>query len=366
MTGRIRRLWSRFFGKQRYREATKRPSLREASGQPASERSSEILARWADAGLVPGIAMAVGTADGSMSLQAAGFSNLSTREAVDPEQTIFRVASVSKPIAATALARMVEAGVIGLDEALATYVPEYPHAGISIRQLASHTAGVRGYRGKEVALNRPMGIVDSLSVFKKDPLAFTPGTGYLYNSFDFVLLSLAMERAAGMPFDALVAQEVLQPFGMTRTGMEVPGNPKKGQALFYKRVRDGFREAVPVDNRSKLAGGGYLSTVTDIARLGQAYLRGEVASNAILGDFLSSVRIKGKPTWYGLGWEVSQDPSGASYYGHTGNSIGAYSIFRIYPASGHFAVILINSSDPGLQKELESLLERIKPQAAAD
>lgn len=321
------------------------------------------LQAWVEEGRIPGIAAGVGTAQGPAMLQAAGFADLATGVAIQARETVFRVASISKPITATALARMVASGSLSLDDPLKEYVPEYPHPGITLRHLASHTAGVRGYRGKEVASNRPMDIAESLRIFQDDPLVFSPGEGYLYTSFDFVLLSLAMERASGLPFDRLVEKEVLAPLGMSHTSMEVPGNPKEGQAMFYSRRRNGLVPATPVDNRYKLAGGGYLSTVTDILRLGQAYLRGEVATPSVLKPFLSSVQIHGAFTWYGLGWEVSEDAGGEPYYGHTGNSIGAYSIFRVYPDSGCCVAVLINSSDPGLQSELESLIDVLKGQA---
>lgn len=308
-------------------------------------------------GHVPGIALGFAGQSGPTRLWSSGWADLEGGRFVDPAQTVFRIASVSKPITATVLARLVEDGRIALDTPLSEYVPEYPHPGITLRQLAAHTAGVRPYRGKEFALNHPYTMLDSLQVFKEDPLLFTPGEGYQYNSYDFVLLALAMERATGTPFESLAQELVFTPLGMTHTQPENPDNPIELQAIPYTKGSGGFRPAVTVDNRYKLAGGGFLSTLPDLLLLGRAYLQGNLVSEAILREFITAVEVQGASTWYGLGWEVSQDPAGRSYFGHTGNSVGVYSVFRVYPEEDKTVAVLVNASVPALHSELENLLD---------
>jgi CubicO group peptidase (beta-lactamase class C family) len=193
----------------------------------------------------------------------------------------------------------------------------------------------------------------------EDPLEFKPGEGYGYNSFDSVLLSLAMERAGGRPFHELVDDLVLGPIGMAHTHMEVPGTPVPGQAQFYTRRAGVFRPATPVDTRYKLAGGGYLSTVYDICRLGQAYLDGGIASRDVLEPFLTTQQVAGAPTYYGLGWQVSRDAAGRPYFGHVGNTVGGYSNFYVYPESGLVVCALINCSVPGIQPVLDATVEAL-------
>ncbi len=306
---------------------------------------------------VPGIAIGVSGPNEPLHLRAAGWANLEQGISIDPHQTSFRIASVSKPITATVLAMLVEKGRIALDSPLEQYVPEYPHTGITLRQLAAHTAGLRTYRGKEFALNRPYTMLDSLEVFKEDPLLFLPGTGYQYNSFDFVLLALAMERATGTPFETLARELVFTPLGMTQTAAEDPGSPTEAQAHPYTKRSSGFRPAVPVDNRYKLAGGGFISTLPDLLSFGQALLRGALVSQDILEEFTTAVEIDEQSTWYGLGWEVSRDPAGRPYFGHTGNSVGAYSIFRVYPEQEQTVALLVNCSVSELHPQLETLLD---------
>lgn len=318
-----------------------------------------ILSRLTGSKQIPGMAVACSKHSNLIWNKGYGFANIEEEIPVDPERTLFRSASASKPIAATALARMVEEGSIDLDASFYEYVPYFPKKryDFTIRQLASHTAGIRAYRGKEFALNKAYTIEESIVIFKEDPLLFEPGTSYLYNSFDWVLISLAMQEAAGKSFDEIVSQTVLLPLGMKNTSPEIPSAKLRDQARFYTRSGKGFRPAVAVDNRYKLAGGGYLSTVGDLLLLGQSYLDKTFLDPKVSAEFLKAVQIDGKSTFYGLGWEVSRDRHGREFYGHTGSSVGAYSNFYVYPDQGAVVAILINCTDPKIQPQLDSAID---------
>ena len=209
---------------------------------------------------IPGLAITV-LKEGHIIFQKGyGYADIDTKTRVDPKKTIFRVGSVSKPIAATALAIMTADGVIDLDASFYDYVAYYPKKkhDFSIRQLAAHTSGIRGYEGKEYALNKPYSIKESIEIFKNDPLCYVPGENYIYNTFDWVLISLAMQEASGIPFSDYVQTKVLEPLQMHLTQAEFPNAPPKDLATFYSSFASGFKKATTVDNRWKLAGGGYL------------------------------------------------------------------------------------------------------------
>ncbi len=327
---------------------------------------------------VPGLAITVLKSGKTVFQRGLGYCNLDMKAPIDPGHTIFRIASVSKPIAATALAHMVADGMIALDASLYDYVPYYPKKefDFTIRQLAGHTAGIRGYRGIEYGLNKPYTIKESIALFKDDPLLFEPGTGYHYNSYDWVLLSLAMQEASGLPFAGYVQEKVLDPLGMKNTltpalrtevsersfnkGVHTIAQADQTQiTTFYSKNKRGFRPAIPVDNFYKLAGGGYLSTTTDIARLGQAYLNGTILNQNALEPFLTAQTVAGKSTYYGLGWQVSEDAKGRPYYGHVGNGVGGYSNFFVYPKEQLVCAILVNCTDPKIQEVLDELVDAI-------
>ncbi|MFC4096507.1 serine hydrolase domain-containing protein [Euzebyella saccharophila] len=317
---------------------------------------------------VPSLAISV-LKDGKPFFQKGyGFADLESKKRIDPEHSVFRIASVSKPIAATALAHMVADGLIDLDASLYDYVPYFPKKkwDFTIRQLAGHTAGIRGYQGIEYGLNQPYSIKKGIDIFKGDDLLFKPGTGYHYNSFDWVLISLAMQEASGIPFETYVYGKVLRPLGLNSTFAPTVQNSISKQfqkameknallhtTTFYSKGRNGFRLAKEVNNHYKLAGGGYLSTTTDIAKFGQAYLENQILDPKILQPFLSAGDVNGTSTSYGLGWQVSSDFKGRPYFGHVGNGVGGYSNFYVYPKEKMVFSILINCTDPKVQELLD-------------
>ena len=389
-------------------------------------RADALLCDLVNDQRVPGLAISV-LKEGEMLFQKGyGYADIEQKIPVDPTKTIFRIASVSKPIAATALAYAVADGLIDLDASLYDYVPYFPKKrwDFTIRQLAGHTAGIRGYRGVEYGLDKPLTIEEGTTIFKDDALQFEPGTDYLYTSYDWVLISLAIEEASESSFEKYVQKKVLTPLNMNNTFAErysptesysdrpetlntpplsaARNEPQDETFLheglnpllttFYSKNRKGFRLAKSVNNAYKLAGGGYLSTSEDIAKFGQAHLdamasgvnardetnyeenTSEVGPNninafdkattegltldrSILESFLTSQKINGEPTYYGLGWQVSQDASGRNYYGHVGNGVGGYSNFHVFPEQQMVFSILINCTDPKVQVELDAIRE---------
>lgn len=331
---------------------------------------------------IPGVAITVFKEGKTLFQKGYGYTDLENKTPIDPRKTIFRIASVSKPIAATALAHMVNDGLIDLDVSFYQYVPYYPKkkCDFTIRHLASHTAGIRGYQGAEYGLNKDYSIKESIEIFKDDELLFEPGTDYLYTSYDWVLISLAMQEVSGIPFEDYVQEKVLNPLGMSNTfapenpkfpfGSAQGSNKEKGwvaeRSRSYSKNRLGFRKAIPVNNYYKLAGGGYLSTTEDIANFGQAYLDGKVLSEEILSPFLTSETVNGNRTYYGLGWQVSEDKKGRPFYGHVGNGVGGYSNFLVYPKQQLVFVILINCTNPNVQEELDEVVDALISEAEED
>ncbi len=322
---------------------------------------------------VPGLAVTI-LDNGEKVLQKGyGFADLENRDKVDPKRTVFRIASISKCITGLALGKMVEDGIVDLDESFYTYVPYYPKKkyDFTLRQLASHTAGIRGYKGKEFALNQAYSIKDSIAIFKKDPLLFKPGNGYLYNSFDFVLLSLAMQEASGISFQQYVKDNILMPLGLETTfpppkdaSLSLSTTLKinsqvENKAKCYTKRSMCFKKAVEVNNAYKLAGGGYLSTSEDVAKLGQAILDRQLLQKEIYNQLLISQVVNGKPTYYGLGFQVSQDGKGRPFFGHVGNSVGAYTNLFVYPREQKVISILINCTDPKVQAVLDEAIDSI-------
>jgi len=320
---------------------------------------------------VPGLAVTVLKKGKVIFDQGYGFANIKDQIPVDPQNTLFRIASVSKPIVASALAVMVSEGKISLDRSFYTYVPYYPKKkwDFTLRQLASHTAGIRSYRGKEFALNEPYSIKEGIAIFKDSDLLFEPGTAYNYTSYGWVLIALAMQEVSGVPFEDYVEDTILNPLKLTNIyapcahkeaivgSLWRSSNLATSKTSYYTKSGGGFRVATPINKFYKLAGGGYLGTSSDVARFGQAIVDHEFLSESSNENFITSSIIKNIPTYYGLGWQVSKDAYGRSYYGHVGSGIGGYANFFVYPKEQLVFSILINCTDPKVQETLDKAID---------
>ena len=113
-----------------------------------------------------------------------------------------------------------------------------------------------------------------------------------------------------------------------------------------------------MNNWYKQAGGGFLSTSDDIANFGNAYLQ-KKADRHSWCQFINTEMVNGKPTYYGLGWQVSMDKKGRHFYGHIGNGVGGYSNFFVYPKQQVVFSILVNCTNPNIQQELDEIIDEI-------
>lgn len=208
-------------------------------------------------------------------LEGAGFADRERRAPVDPRATRFRIYSVTKPMTAAAAARLMERGRLDPTAPVGRYVPDLPPAAepVTPMQLATHTSGIRHYRGDEAAnLRHCATVADAISIFGDDSLLHPPGEAETYSSWGFVLLSGVVEGARGSPFPEAMDALVFRPAGMSRTVLDDPGRTVEGRTSFYEETGGAIRPAPPVDNTCKWGAGGYLSTAEDVARFGAAML----------------------------------------------------------------------------------------------
>ena len=337
--------------------------LKSVEGLPELERSEAILHNLVVEGKVPGLSITLSKNGHTIFNKGFGCADIENKIIVEPSKTVFRIASISKCITGLAFGKMVEEGILNWDDSFYKYVPYFPKKkyDFTLRQLASHTAGIRAYKGKEFALNKPYTIKESLTVFENDKLLFEPGKGYLYNSFDFVLLSLAMQEASGVSFEDYVSTKILTPLEMTKTF--TPSRNKanmdelaENQVEFYTRRAADFKKAVEVNNYYKLAGGGYLSTSEDVDKLGQELLHQKLLKKATYQELLNAHIVNNTSTYYGLGFQVSEDKHSRSFVGHVGSSVGAYSNLFVYPEKEMVIAILVNCTDPKVQENLDTIV----------
>jgi len=251
---------------------------------PAGQaRADLVLERWRARIGAPSLAAAV-YKDGELAWSgASGWADVDSRTPASP-QTYYRAGSTSKAITATLFARLADRGVVDAFAPVGRYLPAPPNRDweeLSLRQLASHTAGLVGYEenGDWIGLYRSMALQthfddprDALSVFDHNKLLFAPGEGYHYSSYDIVLLSAVIEAAADRPLLDLVTEEVTAPLKLHSLGADSLRAPPGPLATFYDRKDSRVRPWRPVDLSHKLAGGGFLATPEQLARIGSAWL----------------------------------------------------------------------------------------------
>jgi serine beta-lactamase-like protein LACTB len=296
---------------------------------------------------------------------ASGWSDIENKTPVTTD-TQFRIGSTAKALTGTALARMFDANIIKLDNKISAYMDDLPNdawQNITSRQLASHMAGLPHYKEnndyfglyKTLTLStRYEHVEDSLSVFDGSDLLFEPGTKFSYSTLGTVLLSAVMENAANTPYLEIMKKQVFEPLEMNATMAEFQGENSVNLAKFYWNNRGRskqIRQWRDVDLSHRLAGGGFISTSSDLVKMGNAFLNDEFISEKTRNIFWTPQTLPDgseTPNGYALGWRVlTRDIDGIgeiTFANHGGVSRGAQSWLMVLPEHNISVAININSN----------------------
>jgi CubicO group peptidase (beta-lactamase class C family) len=237
------------------------------------------------------------------------------------QDTIFWIASMTKPIVSVAVLMLYEEGHFQLNDPVSRYIPEFKDTQVyvkgegdqmllaeqerqmSIRNLLTHTSGLH-YRWviapallpllEGAKLDDPELTTQSfVRELAKLPLSFQPGTSWAYSQSHDVLGYL-VEMISGTPLDTFLEQQIFGPLSMQDTGFYVPPDKIGRFAAWYDASQEGFERADPPASRWQAdptrrpsGGGGLVSTVSDYARFAQMLLNG--------GE-LDGVRLLGRKT----------------------------------------------------------------------
>ncbi len=314
----------------------------------AIRASREVIAERMDETPIPGLSVAV-FADGEVRwAEGFGFADLEQRVPVDVD-TRFRIASISKALAAAGLGVLIQEGRLDLDAPVQTYVPSFPEKEwtLTTRQIASHTGGVRHYDGDEFASAvKYDDVLDALDIFDDSPLLFQPGSEYSYSTYGWNLVSAVMQGAAGQPFLAFMRERVLDPLDLDETIAEFTDSIIPGRARFYQNDDGLVVNAPHVDNSNKWAGGGYLSTARDMARYGASYLSNDILEPATVELLWTPVVPSDEDSRYGLGWNRAE-VGGVDTAWHTGGAMGGTTVLIVQPDRGIAVAILTNVQGAG-------------------
>jgi serine beta-lactamase-like protein LACTB, mitochondrial len=192
--------------------------------------------------------------------------------------SLFRTASVAKPITAPAALALAAAGRLDLDAPIQDYCPAFPKKPwvITSRELLSHRGGIRHYKSETLddpevsSVHHYAKLSDAFVLFGEDPLVHQPGTAFLYSTFGYTVLGCVLEGAAGEPFPALMKQYVFAPADMPASTIDDARKIVPNRVRGYDIGSDGELENAPcIDSSDKYPAGGLLTTATDLAHFMQ-------------------------------------------------------------------------------------------------
>jgi serine beta-lactamase-like protein LACTB, mitochondrial len=267
--------------------------------------------------------------------------------------SMFRLASVSKPITATAVMQLVEKGKVDLNAPLQAVLPDFPAkpGTLTVRHLLSHQSGIRNWTPDEFRNARRFTSVDeAVHVFADDPLAFVPGSKTLYSSFGYTVLGSVIERASGVPYAEYLRVNVFEPAGLENARVDEVEALVPNRVHGYVRTSDGvLRNSALSDVSNRAPGGGLCATAEDVARFASAVLKGTLLKPASVEAMFRMQRTRdGQLTGYGLGWLLRTTNNRREVY-HHGGQPRVSTILLLLPDQGVAVVLLCNLenvSDP--------------------
>lgn len=201
-----------------------------------------LLDRWIADGAIPGAAVLVARGGRVGGEAYRGLADRTSGRAADAE-TIWGLASITKPVTATAVLLLVERGLLALDQPLYTLLPEFldgPVTGhdrraVTLRHLLCHCSGLPGFSADNLALRRAgRPLIDFVHSFLQQPLLFAPGSLHYYSNVAICLAAEVVGRAlagtASQPdaelaierYHPFVQEEILEPLGMTWSSLRPP------------------------------------------------------------------------------------------------------------------------------------------------
>ncbi|MFN0223261.1 serine hydrolase [Paenibacillus sp. KR2-11] len=214
--------------------------------------------------------------DGEVVLQKGyGYADLEKKTPADPEKTVYRMASLSKPVTATALMQLAEQGKIDLEGDVQDYlgglsVPNRTGEPLRVKHLLTHTTGF-DYTDRAGTLTGPLSLEAYIRTYMPTVIR-RPGEAYRYDNFASALQGYIVQRVSGQGFGAYVKDHIFSPLGMANSDFVLTPQllPKLAPAYDSRNRLIPPYEVVPTE----MPEGGMLSTGADMARFMVAHLNG--------------------------------------------------------------------------------------------
>lgn len=322
------------------------------------EPFDQLMAKFLVEQKIPGAALAVARHGKVVYARGFGVANQKTGEFVQPE-SLFRIASLSKPITAVAILQLVEQGKIALDDAILTHMPLKPlltdgaavddrWTRITIRQCLQHTAGwdraksydpiVKAWEiAKAFSTQPPVSPTQIVRYMMGQPLDFDPGLRYAYSNLGYLILGRIIEAVSGLSYEAFVQKQIFAPLGVStaRLGRALYEHRATREVTYYDSRNGTGRclyppklgETVPIvyggmNFEAYEAHGGWIASAVDLVKFASAFDDRKssplLKAKSIEAMWARPDQAKG-PVFYALGWQVRiVGDDGESNQWHTG------------------------------------------------
>lgn len=306
------------------------------------------MQQFVDQGDLAGAVTLIARHDGVVSLEAVGYQDLESKRPMRPD-TLFRIASMTKPVTAVGLMILADEGKLAVDDPVEKYLPEFrgqqlavrgpqgttlqkPSRPITLRDLLTHTSGMPGGLPREPAnlyVKRDCTLADAVRLYAKEPLQFEPGAKWQYCNIGIDTLGRIIEVVSGESYETFLQKRVFDPLGMVDTCFYPSPAQAERIATTYGKEQGKLVPATsliishPSDGKYPIPAGGLCSTAADMARfyrmmLGQGELDGKrILSPAAVAQMtrVHTGELKAGFTdglGFGLGWGVVRTPTGAT------------------------------------------------------
>jgi CubicO group peptidase (beta-lactamase class C family) len=286
-----------------------------------------------------------------------GVSNAETQAPVNPDQTLFQLASVSKAVTAFGVMKLVEENKIGLDEPAMRYLKRWQFPGsenyrdkVTVRHLLTHTAGLYdGARFGVVEPNEKMPTLEeSMNAAAPGELKIIaePGTAFIYGNGNSAVLQMLIEDVTGKPFADYMKETVLQPLGMTESSFDAES--------VAQNIAPDFDSSLKVHPRRRYTATGAVAlyaTATDVARFARAFTgENPVLKRETIKQMLAPQN--GTNGTWGLGQTLYvENGAGGFIAGHDGGAIPAWgAAMRFNPATGNGFVMLVSGGSGAVNR----------------
>ncbi|WP_158568744.1 MULTISPECIES: serine hydrolase [unclassified Duganella] len=292
-----------------------------------------------------------------------GYADVEHKVPVSPSETLFRIASISKAVTATAVMQLVEQGKIDLDADIAMYldfpVPAAFGKPITMRNLLSHTAGFEEtLRGRWVDR---FGSMRDYLVRQMPRRLFAPGTVPAYSTYGTTLAGYIVERVSGQAFGTYVDRHIFAPLGMRSSSFAQPLPPALAP-LLSKGYKTAGGPAQPFDTAQAAPAASMSSSAMDMARFMLAHLGGtdgagpRVLKPATLAQ-MHAVQFRHHPDGPGVALGLYEmDLIGPKVIGHTGDIPNFHSAMYLLPDQRIGLFIVQNTEAGGAMRSI--LLKR--------